>query len=142
MSDIREKPVLDLEIYHSKRNLAGLVLYLTWYYDADEKEHLPGMVIMKENHKSVPFIIPLSNVHLYEDPGSGHKELLRAATLCNQALLQSDTMTNVYKIAELINGSLYDIITMPPYPDSQRQVVADVIVTNHLGKTIETEVTE
>lgn len=140
--NVQDTPVLDLTRYHARRYVSGLVLYLTWYFDVNDREQKPCMVILKDNNKGVPFIMPIENAYLYEDPENGHKELLRAAQLCNQALRRRDAMREIYEIADLINGSLLDIVTMPPFPDSERKTVADIIITSGDGRSIHSEVVE
>lgn len=134
------RPAIDLTKYHFVREGKGLRIYGTWYYDGEEEE--PCLVVTRDDLRGKPGVIPLSSAYAYHDPNNGHRHLLTMSKLFNQHLFRSDTMNDVSAVADLIHGSLLDLITMPPKPDGDEVTTAELTLTNEYGQTMEVEVKE
>ncbi|HZJ97553.1 MAG TPA: hypothetical protein VFD12_06930 [Oligella sp.] len=142
-----DRPVIDLTKYHARRESKGLVLFSTWWWNGEEGQYEPGLVLvtargLQGKEKTVPCLIPLSSAYAYHDEQNGHRHLLAMSKLFNEQMGGADTLTEVHNVADLIHGSLLDLIAMPPRPTELERVVADAVATDQNGKQIHAEIRE
>ena len=127
---MRDRPAINLAQYHKKRESKGVAVYSTWYYDEAEKEYEPCLVVIRSDLKGKPGLIPLGSAYAYDDPKRGHKHLLTMSKLFNAGMMRADTMADVHHVADLIHGSLLDLIVMPPRPEELKKAVADAVMVD------------
>jgi hypothetical protein len=115
----------------------------TWFAHnglVDDSE--PCLVIMpKRGVKKIlnekPAVIALSSAYKYNNP----RALLHNSRIFVQSMGVTDSMTNVHKLATIIDDHLTYLLTMPPKPVSDKIHGADVTITNQeTGESVEREI--
>lgn len=129
--------VLDLTLRHFERVQGEVTVIGTWYgSEVDEMEPciclIPTYRVLLDGDKmrAKPCCIALSAAYLYDDP----RHLLSRSRYFCEALGFSDGMQRVHKLAELIHGSLLDLVKMPPRPSLGSFVGADATLTDEMGR--------
>ena len=136
---IDPRTVIDLTRNHFAKPAGDLVCVGTWVFNADQDDFEPCLVIVPRYRKSgfKPCVVALSAAWKYNPEHGGVKYLAQASKLFLTALGMDDCMSNAYKVAELIQGNLSDLLKMPPNP-TRAIVGADATVTiNGQKRTIE-----
>lgn len=113
------KPAIDLTHRAWLRTVGEFTIYGTWLrHDNGETE--PCLVITPA-HAFVgkPAVIPLSAAYRYADPRAAARSISAFALGMGK-----EGMQQAFKLADLINDHLSDLISLPPDP-RERTVVAD-----------------
>lgn len=111
---------LDLTLRHFERKVGDLRVIGTWY-GTDEVE--PAIVILPAYRPAKPCVIALSAAYKYDDA----RYCAHAARAFGKIMGLSDDMATTAKLADVIHGSLPDLLTIPPFPTTE-EVVGEVEV--------------
>jgi hypothetical protein len=112
----RARPNLDLTRYHFVRELGDIRLYGTWWYDAENDDDEPCLVLVpsrRVSHHVVPCVILLSAAFLYDDP---RYLAMRALTFAKALGFDDTEMASAQKIGGIVHDHLLDLIKMPENP--------------------------
>lgn len=126
--------VLDLTRHNFRRQLGDITLFGAWIGETlDESE--PCLVLVPtarhvSYERTKPCCVALSSAYLYDEP----RYLLARAMEFNKAMGFTDSMSHVYKVAEIIHGHLQDLIEMPPKPVERAIEAADAVVIDPSGR--------
>lgn len=114
------QPALDLTRYQWRKEVHDLVLYGTWLYNDDQEDTEPALVILPRYRMNGarPVAIALSSAYKYNSPAY----LARAAGIFAERMGFEPTITNVHRIAMLIDDHLDDLLKMPVDPTQAVQV--------------------
>lgn len=110
------RPNLDLTRYHFAKTLGDVVLYGTWWWNDEENEDEPCLVLVparRLSHGIVPCVILLSAAFLYDDP---RYLAMRALTFATTLGFDDTPMASAQKIGGIIHDHLLDLIKMPENP--------------------------
>jgi hypothetical protein len=133
------KPAIDLTRNHFSYPSGDLVCVGTWLWNDDQEDYEPCIVIVPRYRKNgfKPCVVALSSAWRYNPEHGGPRYLARASKLFLTALGMDDCMSNAYKVAEIIQNNLGNLLKMPPNPTTTI-VGADATVTiNGRTHTIE-----
>lgn len=113
-----------------------------------EGDWQPCMVLLPAGRELseglIPCVVPLSSAWIWsEDIGNARAAATQAVEFARFLGLSEDPR-NVIGIASFIHDMLGDLISIPPYPQSELRTVAEaILVDNRTGKTIaETNIME
>lgn len=124
-----DRAPLDLTLYHSKRVIGDLVVYMTWY-GVNLEDCEPCMVIIPAFRRTFkPAVICLSSAFKYVTPEHARECAMRIADF-NKHLGNSDSLANVHKLATIIGDNLGDLVSCPPRPVTGSNVVGTFTMTN------------
>lgn len=125
-----DKNIIDLRRNHFVRPAGDLVCIGTWVWNESQEDYEPALAIVPRYRKGgfKPCVVALSSCWKYNPEHGGPAYLARASKLFLQALGMEDTMSNAFKVAEIIQNNMRDLICMPPNPTS-RIIGADATVT-------------
>lgn len=133
---------IDLSQHSFTRSQGDVTVIGTWLLADNPDDVEPALVLVPtyrmRKGAMKPCCIGLSSAYRYDEPGY----LLRAAMRFNEALGFTDSMTHVNKLAELIHGSLQDLIEMPPKPVHGSRVLGEAIITDASGRKMSQEIRE
>lgn len=135
---------LDLSLYHWKKDRMGVTAIGTWI--RLEGTFRPCMVLIRAGSEkedgTVPCVITVDRAYLWEPETAGDfsRTIALAVTYC-EALRLSLDKTTVVRLMDFINDYLSDLLSIPPFPVSQIEapVVAEIVLTDTNGRTIERE---
>lgn len=124
------QPALDLTRYQWRKEVHDLVLYGTWLFNEDQEDTEPALVILPRFRSgAMPVAIALSSAFKYNSPAY----LARAAGIFAERMGFEATITNVHRIAMLIDDHLDDLLKMPVDP-TQAVQVGEAVVNLGNGK--------
>lgn len=114
------KPVIDLTRNHFVRPGGDLVCVGTWLWNDDQQDYEPCLVIVPRYRRRgfKPCVVALSSAWRYNPEHNGPAYLAHMSKMFLHALSMDDCMTNAYKVAEVIQNNLGDLIKMPNNPMS------------------------
>lgn len=136
------KPALDLNLAAWEQAHGQILVIGTWSL-LDKR---PCMVLIpawfrKRSERIIPCIVPLDHAFMWDEhtgePGAAARMSVQFASALGFNAFDPAT---VVSITAIIREHLGDLLTMPPFPASEKKAVADVLMTDINGKTIEAEV--
>lgn len=136
------KFALDLTKSHFRRQYGNLTLYGSWF----GKKRSPVLVLLPANREhfsnATPCVIPLASAYKWAgDPDfalDNAHDSFRFALALN---LDAHNPFTLSRITTIIRDNIGDLLLMPPYPESERAVVADATITDVDGRTRDNEIT-
>lgn len=150
------RPALDL----TKRHFVhphlgkGITVYGTWWRNNDGTVR-PCIVLLptarKINHQLTPCVITLDDAFKWdiEDTKLSAKQrhavqvyMSNAAREFAIALGLGDSKLSIATVINVVHDELGELLTLPPVPPGEIQVVADGFITNQDGRTIHREIVE
>lgn len=122
---------IDLTRYTFKREVGELAIYGSWVYNEDQENHEPALIVINglNPKRFKPCVVALSAAYKYNEP----VYMAHVAKEFVHLLGLQDSMTMAFKVAQLIEDSLGDLLTMPPNP-TDKIVVADGTIGTGLAK--------
>lgn len=141
------RPALDLSRYAWTQRHGDLTVYGTWWYDNDDNQWVPCLVIVPtfsviSNERVTPCVVTLDLAWIWsEEEGSPRFAAETAASFCD-SLGMAVNPKNAIRVAGIIRDHLEDLIKRIPPRPPQNAVVADAIVTNAAGRERHAEIRE
>lgn len=101
----------------------------SWIYNEDQEDYEPCIVVLPRYRRNgfKPCVVALSSAWKYNPEHGGPAYLARASQIFLKELGMDDCMSNAYKVAEIIQNNLRDLIMMPPNP-TRAVVMADATI--------------
>lgn len=131
------KPPYDLSKSHATHSRGDLMVWMTWNRVTGE----PCMVITPRAAvisaaTCVPCIVPLNRAWVWDERiGDVAEAELAAALFCANLGFNPYNVRNVTKLLGIVRDFLQDLLTMPPLPSGDREIVAEAVITdNATGK--------
>lgn len=145
MSETITRPIIDLDRRAWAKTRGDITLIGTWLLTTGR----PVMVLVptrpKATHDRVtPCLVPMDMAHLWDEHTGDPVHCARMSYQFAAALgLSMHEPRSIFAVTAAIRDHLGDLLTMPPMPDTEREVVADAILTDpHTGKSRETEISD
>ncbi|MDA4845940.1 hypothetical protein [Hoeflea poritis] len=136
---------LDLDDYHTKRELSEFTLIFTWLHTQDGPEECLVLTRSGEetNDHTVPAIVFQRHAYIFAPETGDPRAAARACfQLCEALRINPYEVKNILRIQALIDDHLDDLLHIPPF--SRRKpgnLIAEVTITDHsTGKTTEVEI--
>lgn len=138
-------PALNLNYTHKQYSHGDITVYITWTLH-DERPCivlLPSFVPIDSDHL-IPCIVPMELAWIWDETTGDPAHCAHSSFQFAQALgFNEYNPQKLIEIASIIRSHLGDLLTVPPFPLSEKQVVADALLTDiNTGKTREAEVTD
>lgn len=131
------KPPYDLSKCHATHSRGDLMVWMTWNRVTGE----PCIVITPKRavisaETCVPCIVPLNRAWVWDERiGDVAEAELSAALFCANLGFNPYNVRNVTKLLGIVRDFLQDLLTMPPLPSGDREIVAEAVITdNATGK--------
>lgn len=145
MTDEPSTPVLDLNMRLWQRTRGDITIIGTWILTTRRPclALTPSRTIPTHD-RVTPCIVPLDMAFAW-DEHTGDPADAAAMSFQFAAALGLNPMEprNVFAVTSLIRDSLGDLLAMPPFPEGEKQAVADVRITDpETGKTTEAEIVD
>lgn len=135
---------LDLSIQHFQQRHGDLTIIGSWF---GEESREPCLVLVKTNailsHERItPCIVRLSNAWAWAEETGDLQQVIKLCMGFADALgLDRFNQMTIMRIASIIRDHMGDLLSMPPAPEHDKRVVADLFYTNtETGKVIHKEV--
>jgi|AntRauTorckE5430_2_1112549.scaffolds.fasta_scaffold04137_2 hypothetical protein len=136
------EPILDLDLRHKTLVRGDITVIFTWLLSNQR----PCMVlvptkIMPTHERTMPCIVPLDIAFAWDEVTGDAAETAAMSFQFAAGLgMNPMEMRNVIKVTSVVRDCLGDLLRMPMFPADQREVVADVLITDtDTGKTTEAE---
>lgn len=138
------RPILDLRKYHFRQTHGDITVFGSWFGETLE-DIQPCLVLVPTYRQSKdrgakPCIVALESAHLYYDKLSGPQHMLAICKLFNQYLGFEDSLSNVHRVAGIIESHLQSLLEIPPEPESEAYVAAEATITESSGRTRTAEI--
>lgn len=134
---MEDKPPYDLTKCHRTFSRGDVLVWLTWNRNTGEPCMVltPKMAVINAQ-TCVPCIVPLNRAWVWDERiGDQADAELCAALFCHNLGFNPYNLRNVTKVLGLVRDYLQDLITMPPLPSGDREIVAEAVITdNATGK--------
>ena len=130
---MESKPPYDLSKCHATHSRGDILIWLTWNRITGEACMVltPKMAVISAD-TCVPCIVPLKRAWVWSEAhGNEEEALLCAAIFCANLGFNPYNPRNVFKIVGIIRDYLQDLITMPPLPSGDREIVAEAIIMDN-----------
>ena len=121
-----QKPAIDLHFAAWERTVGEYTITGTWFRHDDDNHSEPCLVIRPARGLRTgerPAVVLLSSAYLYVDPRQAAQTISMLARGMGM-----DGVTQWHKLADLINDSLSDLISLPP-DRRTRDVLGDFEIT-------------
>lgn len=136
-AETETKPPYDLSKCFRTFSRGDLMIWLTWNRVTGEPCMVltPKMAVINAE-TCVPCIVPLARAWVWSEAhGSEEEALFCAAMFCANLGFNPYNHRNVFKVAGIVRDYLQDLLTMPPLPSGDREIVAEAIIRdNATGK--------
>lgn len=142
-SQTENQPLLDLSRYHWKRTQGDVTLYGTWSL----LNGRPVMVLVPTHRQHdfenvTPCLVPLDLAYMWDEHTGDPAHCAQATFAFANALgLDAFSPRSLIRLTAIIRDHLGDLLAMPPIPSTEREVVADTIMTDpNTGRSVEAEI--
>lgn len=134
---------LDLTRCHFERRVQDMDVFGTWFFGEDGPR--PCIALLPANRgkgwRSFPVVIPVDDAWIWSpEIGNPRESAQRSMRYARVLRLNTADLAEPFRIAQIIAGLLPDLLTIPPFPASERVVAADAIVLDGDGRTTEREI--
>lgn len=136
---------LDLRRTHFTHPRGDVTVYGTWLLT----NRRPCLVLLPsftriDSDYLVPCIIPMDQAYKWDEHTGDPAHCAQMTWWFAQALgIDAHNPSNMIRLTSIIREHLGDLLTMPPFPESQTEIVADTLMVNHeTGRTTEATITE
>jgi hypothetical protein len=136
-------PLIDLARYKDKWTQGDLTLILTWLLTNGR----PCLVIVPtfpkpSYERTMPCIVPMDHAFLWaEETGDGGHCAEVSIQFATALGMNPHNVHGLIRLTSMIREHLGDLLVCPPLPSSEKEVLADVLMTNtDTGRSIESEV--
>ena len=140
------QPMIDLERHLWKRTKGDITVYGTWSLHSGRPVMVlvPTFVPRHSVERAVPCLIPLDAAFLWDEHTGDPSHCAQMTFQFAQVLpISPFNPSDMIRLTSIIREHLGDLLTMAPLPESEREVVADAILTDpNTGKTKETEIVD
>lgn len=137
-SDMTEsKPAFDLSVSHKQYSRGDVMVWLTWNRLTGEPCLVLTPKMARLTHETcTPCVIPMARAWIWSEAIGDHAEAeLVAAMFCANLGFNPYNLRNVNKVLSIIRDYTGDLLSMPPIPSGDRQIVAEAVITdNATGK--------
>ncbi len=122
-----QQTALDLTRYHERYQHGDITVYLTWWLASDAGPR-PCLVLIptnaQSNERGTPCVVPLNQAWVWSEAIGDPVHAARWAFAFAQTLgLDTNNVTNVFRVRSIIADHLGDFLKMPPMPDDMREKV-------------------
>lgn len=139
------QPVLDLALRHFERTLGDVTVIGTWLLTTKR----PVLCLvpsrpMPTHDRVIPCLVPMDQAFEWDET-TGDPQFCAVMSYQFAAALglNPSEPRNVIFVTTLIRDSLGDLLNMPPFPSTEKAVMADVLMTDtNTGKTREAEIVD
>jgi len=143
MTQEPKSPVLDLSLRHFERTVGNVTIIGTWLLTTQR----PTLALIPSNvspyhDRITPCLVPLDLAYEWDehtgDPGTCALMSFQFAAALG---MNPNEPRNVLFVTTLVRDSLGDLLTMPPFPATEKTATADVLITDtNTGKSHEAEI--
>lgn len=141
------RPVLELMNFHFKQAHGDITVIGTWWMGDQDEE--PCLVFIRtsdlgnRHERVMPYVIRLGSAWVYDEETGSPEGAARTVMGIIDSLGLTENRANAFRVASIIRSHLSDLVTIPPRPDMNRRVVADITMTDRdSGATKHIEVSD
>lgn len=138
---------IDLRNTHFTQRHGDLDAHGTWNLIDEEEE--PCLVLIRARdhgrnpERVTPCMIPAADMWMYDDVIGDPKVAATNCVVMAGLLGLPEHPLSVMRVRSIIQGHIGDVLAMPPRPDINRRVMADMIVKNpDTGQVQHVEITD
>lgn len=143
------RPCLDLTRNAWVKNHGDLTVYGTWYWDADDNQWVPSLVIMRAHarlliEETMPCIVPVDHAWCWSEEEGGWEHIAPTLLAFCEALKMPDDQKSMFRLVDIVRNHLEDLLKrIPPRPKNfdDEAIVADAVAKVN-GKTHHTEISD
>jgi len=138
-------PIIDLNLRLWQRTRGDITVIGTWLLTT--KRPCLALVPSRINpthERATPCLVPLDMAFAW-DEHTGDPAHTAAMSFQFAAALGLNPMEprNVFAVTSLVRDALGELLAMPPFPEGEKEVTADVLITDpETGKTTEAEIVD
>jgi len=135
--------VLDLTLRHFERTVGNVTVIGTWLLTTQR----PALALIPAKplphyDRITPCLVPLDLAYEWDehtgDPGSCALMSFQFAAALG---MNPNEPRNVIFVTTLVRDSLGDLLSMPPFPKTEKAATADILITDtNTGKSYEAEI--
>lgn len=140
---VETSPLLDLDRYLWKRSMGNITAIGTWSLHNGRPVMVLVPTFARPTHERIqPCLVPMDLAYLWDEHTGDPGHCAQASYGFANALgLNPLNPHDLIRLTSIIREHLGDLLMMPNMPSSEKQVVADAILTNpNTGKTREAEI--
>ncbi len=135
---------LDLTRRHFHRTLGDLTLIGSWVLNEDERWR-PCLAIIRTGDErcehTVPCVVTLDKAWIWSQEVGDMLQCADTVAGFLHCLRMNPTKRNIIRIASMVEDHLDDLLNIPPWEPIEREVLAEITITDEYGKQREVELT-
>jgi hypothetical protein len=140
-----DTPILDLDRYKDRWNHGDMTVYLTWNLITGR-----GCLVIvprylnPEYNRVRPCMVELDDAYLWaEETGDGAYAARMTYEFARWLGISQFSVRDLVRLTSMVREHLGDLLMCPPMPQSEKQVLADVLMTNtDTGRSVESTVVD
>lgn len=135
-------PLIDLDFKHATYVRGDITVILTWTLNNRRGCMVLVPSFITRSQRIVPCIVRLEDAWRWDERiGDGAFCAEMCVEFAPALGLSAFNTAHLRRIAGLINNHIGDLLAIPPMPESEMEVLADVLLTDtSTGKSIEREI--